>query len=88
MEKEELKQSREHMSEPLLWLSEPCIAIFPHQILQYTKAKGSLTSLSTATLPTLNDLDQPEKVVSFLNGDIAFRIDENLRKVTILKVQK
>ena len=88
MQREDHKQSLDQLPEPLVWLSDLSIAIYPHQIVQYPKTKNSLTSLSTPTLPTLKDLDQPNKDVCLLSGDVAFKIDELSRKVTILKVQK
>ena len=63
----------QQLSEPLLYLNDHAIAIYPDSIIQYAKKDKNIAS--NLTLPTLNDLEQIDKVIEFSKNDIAFRID-------------
>ena len=55
--------------------------------MQYHRNKDRSIASST-TLPTLNDLEQVDKVIQFSKNDIAFRVDEDRRKVSIVRIKK
>lgn len=76
------------MQDPLIWLPDSCVAIFPDQIVQYPKSQGKVLSITNTTLPSLNDLQQAERVLSFAKSDIAFKINEKQRKISIVKIKK
>ena len=56
-------------------------------MIQYAKNRGKTLSSGNLTMPSLVDLEETDLVISFTKSDIAFKIQEELKRVKILKIK-
>lgn len=76
---------KDNYSEPLLFLQETNIAIYPDRIQLCKKKDNSLSAVDTTILSVHDHLEAAEKTIPF-KSDLAFRIDERRRKVALISI--
>jgi hypothetical protein len=78
---------RDSSMEPLVWLPDVSVAIFPDKIIQYSKRKEKTLSAIDTTVLSIAEIDPNDKVISFSQNDIAFKIEEQARRIIIIKLK-
>lgn len=77
-------QGKETYSDALVFIAQANIAIYPDRLVQYSKNNKSISTINT-TILSVKDNQSNDKVVCF-KSDLAFKINQNKRTVSFIKI--